>query len=563
MPTGYQADFGPFDGAVWLNCAHQGPLPRVAAEEAREAIAWKLRPWELTPERFAEVPARLRTALGRLLGAPADEVVLGNSASYGLHLLANSLPWQEGDEVLLVHGDFPSVLLPWLTLESRGVRVRHVRPARHLPDAGELAAALTPRTRVFCTTWVHSFSGVACDLEALGSLCRANGTRFVVNAAQALGARPFDVSLPVDAVVGVGFKWLCGPYGTGFLWMRPDLLRSLRVQQAYWLAQMTAVDLGKEEGDVRLPEGPPTARTFDVFGTANFFNFKPWAAALEYLLGVGIERTAQYDQQLVQRVLDGLDSRQFDVVSPREPSRRSTLVVFSHKEPARNRLLHAHLRARGIEVAYRRGRLRIAPHLYNSTDDIDRALTILNTAADLPEPGTRIVSTPPAFTLRTTLAPGDVGSIVRLHGVLYAREYGFDPTFEAYVAGPLADFVRSHPDRSCLWIAERGEAILGCIAIVGVSEKEAQLRWYLVDPSARGLGLGTTLLREAVEFCKRSGYDTVLLWTVSALTAAARLYRSFGFEKVEQKPGRLWSVEVVEEKYVLALGGSAPPSLPS
>jgi len=229
----YHFDFGPFDGRVWLNCAHQGALPRVAAEEAREAIAWKVRPFELTPERFAEVPARLRRALGRLIGAPADEMILGNSASYGLHLVANGFPWREGDEVLLVRGDFPSVLLPWLALEPRGVRVRYVDPARHLPQPEELAAALTPRTRVFCSTWVHSFSGVACDLRALGSVCRANGTRFVVNVSQGLGARPFDLSTGVDAVVGVGFKWLCGPYGTGFTWVRPELLRSLHCNQAY------------------------------------------------------------------------------------------------------------------------------------------------------------------------------------------------------------------------------------------------------------------------------------------------------------------------------------------
>src|SRR6516164_4421715 len=144
MQTGYHADFGPFDGKVWLNCAHQGALPRVAAEEAREAITWKVRPFEFTTDRFAEVPARLRRALGRLLGVPAEEIILGNSASYGLHLLANGLPWQDGDEILLVRGDFPSVLLPWLALENRGVRIRFIRPARHLPDPEELAAALTP-----------------------------------------------------------------------------------------------------------------------------------------------------------------------------------------------------------------------------------------------------------------------------------------------------------------------------------------------------------------------------------------------------------------------------------
>src|SRR5579884_2412035 len=154
------------------------------------------------------------------------------------------------------------------------------------------------------------------------------------------------------------------------------------------------------------------------------------------------------------------------------------------------------------------------------------------------------------FALRHELRPGDLGYIVYLHGTIYAREYGFDPTFEAYVAGPLSEFVRHRTDRDRLWIAERGDRIVGCIAIVGVSEKEAQLRWFLVDPSARGLGLGKQLLHEAVAFSQSRGYESLFLWTVRALTAAARLYRAAGFEKVEEKPGQQWGVEVVEEKYV-------------
>jgi hypothetical protein len=86
--------FGDFGGRIWLNTARQGPLPLVAANEAREAIAWKLAPYELTGERFDNVPRRLRTALGGLANVPADEIVLGNSASYGLHLIANGYPWK-------------------------------------------------------------------------------------------------------------------------------------------------------------------------------------------------------------------------------------------------------------------------------------------------------------------------------------------------------------------------------------------------------------------------------------------------------------------------------------
>ena len=156
-------------------------------------------------------------------------------------------------------------------------------------------------------------------------------------------------------------------------------------------------------------------------------------------------------------------------------------------------------------------------------------------------------------TLRTALRPGDIGMIVYLHGTIYASDYGFDHTFEAYVASPLAEFARSHSARERLWLAERHGRIVGCIAVVASSPQVAQLRWFLVDPSARGVGIGTRLLDEAVAFCMACHYESVILWTVSALTTAARLYRSVGFRKVEQRSGRQWGVAVLEEKYALPL----------
>src|SRR4051812_35022320 len=101
-----------------------------------------------------------------------------------------------------------------------------------------------------------------------------------------------------------------------------------------------------------------------------------------------------------------------------------------------------------------------------------------------------------AVTLRTVLAPGDLGSVVSLHGILYAREFGFDATFEAYVAAPLAEFVRRDSPRERLWMAERNGRLVGCVAVVVASPQTAQLRWFLVDPSARGEGLGKRLLQE-------------------------------------------------------------------
>lgn len=155
--------------------------------------------------------------------------------------------------------------------------------------------------------------------------------------------------------------------------------------------------------------------------------------------------------------------------------------------------------------------------------------------------------------LRTTLRPGDLGSIIHLHGVVYAKEHGFDQTFEAYVAGPLSQFALSASPRERLWIAEQAGTIVGCIAIVAASVETAQLRWYLVEPGARGAGLGRQLLNEAIAFARAGGFHTITLWTVSALSAAAHLYVGAGFRLVEDVPGRRWGVDVIEQRYELEL----------
>jgi len=161
-----------------------------------------------------------------------------------------------------------------------------------------------------------------------------------------------------------------------------------------------------------------------------------------------------------------------------------------------------------------------------------------------------------ALLVRSELRPGDLGAIVAMHGRLYAAEHGFDTTFEAYVAGPLGECAARRGERERVWIAESGERIVGSIAIVAASESLALLRWFLVDPEARGHGLGTTLLNRAVVFCRAAGYASIDLWTVSALATAARLYERAGFRLLQERAGRRWGVDVVEQRYGLDLRAS-------
>ena len=372
--------WGDFSGRIWLNTAHQGAVPLRAAEAAKEAIAWKVSPSELTQARFDETPQRLREAIAGLVNAAAEDIVLANSASYGLNVIAQAYPWREGDEIVVMEGDFPSDILPWLlAAEQSGARVVRVKPRRHVIEPDELAAAITTRTRLFCCPWVHSLSGYAVDLAGLGAVCRDRGVIFVVNASQALGVRPVDLaSAPVDALVSVGFKWLCGPYGTGFAWIGSDLMARLKATKAYWLSMMTAQDLGGAKVEVVL-KPRSGARSYDIFGTANFFNARPLTESITDLTGIGIPRIAAHAQALVERFISGLDPKRYRIDSPTEPGeRRSTLIFFSDRDPARNPEVHRALAENRIDVAFRAGSLRLAPHLYNSSSDIDRALTVLN-----------------------------------------------------------------------------------------------------------------------------------------------------------------------------------------
>jgi cysteine desulfurase/selenocysteine lyase len=142
--------------SVWLNTAHQGRLPKRAALALSEAIEWKLHPEALnSPERFIEIPHRLRRLLARIVGAREDDVVLANSASYGLHLIANGLDLRRGDEIIVAANDFPSDILPWLRLQESGVKVRMLDPHDEVLTADEVQAACTRRTRAVCLTWVH------------------------------------------------------------------------------------------------------------------------------------------------------------------------------------------------------------------------------------------------------------------------------------------------------------------------------------------------------------------------------------------------------------------------
>jgi DNA-binding MarR family transcriptional regulator/GNAT superfamily N-acetyltransferase len=163
-----------------------------------------------------------------------------------------------------------------------------------------------------------------------------------------------------------------------------------------------------------------------------------------------------------------------------------------------------------------------------------------------PVPAGTIVLRPPV--------PGDLGWVVQRHGARYAQEYGWDASFEALVARIVADYAdQQDPRREAAWIAEVGGAPVGCVFCVAKDDTTAQLRLLLVEPEARGMGVGTRLVEECLRFAGRAGYQQIMLWTNDVLAGARRIYQRAGFQLVEEEKHHSYGHDLVGQIWSRAL----------
>jgi len=156
------------------------------------------------------------------------------------------------------------------------------------------------------------------------------------------------------------------------------------------------------------------------------------------------------------------------------------------------------------------------------------------------------------ISIRTELKPGDIGSVISMHGRLYAREYNYGVQFEAYVAKGLCEFYENYdPKRNRVWICEHNQHMIGFMLLMDRGPA-AQLRYFLIEPEYRGLGLGSKLMRLYLDFLRECGYQTAYLWTTHELGRAAFLYKRAGFKLSEQKDSLAFGKPLQEQRYDLA-----------
>jgi selenocysteine lyase/cysteine desulfurase len=359
-----------------IYCAHaaDAPLPRRVADAMRDSIeraSTDARQYEVELAAIAET----REVVARLLGVQVDEISFTGPTSIGLNVIANGLDWEKGDEVVCYLDDYPANVYPWLALERHGVKPVLLETARLGEITPEIVErALTDRTKLVALSSANYCSGYRIDLDGIGALCAERGVLFSVDAIQTLGVFPVALER-IDFLSAGAQKWMLGPSGAGILFvkksrhelLRPATIGGWNVQSPNFIAQR---EIKYAAGGQKFEPG---AYTHNAIAGLR--------AAAELLLEAGPAEVEKQIRALTQLLRDQIAPAGFEFLSPSDEKDRSGIVTFRHPRIASDRLADA-LVTNNIVASLRfdranRGWLRVSPHFYNTTAEMERLAEVL------------------------------------------------------------------------------------------------------------------------------------------------------------------------------------------
>jgi selenocysteine lyase/cysteine desulfurase len=357
---------------VYFDIANMGSPPeRVTSALARYFAALQDRGGD-KGAWLAEIEATRRKA-STLLGCAPGELAFCKNTSEGLNIAANAIAWRPGDNVVLPAREHPNNVFPWLNLRQRGVEIRLVPEAGEWIDAALLAPHIDARTRVIAVADVTFHPGQRNDVAGIAALCRAKGVHLVVDGVQAVGLLDVDLhKLGVAMWAASAHKGLLTPHGIGLFYCRGDLIPQMA--PAY-LARASMTPDPIEDHVVRNTNAVPRAdaRRFEI-GNFNYSGVYALSAALDVILGVGIQTIERHVLSLGEYLTDQLAARGIARLGPRDPARRSQICVFDMPGDG----WVEYLADNDVVVSGRLGSLRVSLGLTSTTAEVDRLVALVD-----------------------------------------------------------------------------------------------------------------------------------------------------------------------------------------
>lgn len=364
--------------AIYLNAAGYGPLP----ERTRAALNQfndRRHQGALRDTELFSALTNARAQAARLIGATPDEIALAPNTNVALNVAANAVLERAHDRavILLSAGEFPANVYPWLALQQHGFSVEIVPTDEHGWPREEVMLERITRGDVaaVAVSFVQFSSGFRADLSAFSEVCAQHDSLLIVDAIQGLGAVPLDVrDTPIDILACGGQKWLCSPWGSGFTYIRRELITTFEPVFPGWLSFRSSEDfrsLTSYEYDLL-----DDARRFET-GSIAYQDHLGMGQSIELLLELDVGEIWQHLRDLQQPIIDWAQTRGVAIVSDLAQARRSGILCIRPPDPA---AAHNALTEAGVVCALRENAIRLAPHWYNTPSEIERLLEILDSA---------------------------------------------------------------------------------------------------------------------------------------------------------------------------------------
>jgi selenocysteine lyase/cysteine desulfurase len=358
---------------IYLNNASIGPLPERTRLVLEEFNRRRTMPFRLPDRDLFGTLTESRRLLAQLLSVTPDEIALTVNTGFGLAVVARALPLHPGDVVLVSDREFPANVYPWMRLRESGVTMELVPTTPDgWPDEARLLERLEdPRVRVLAVSLVQFSSGYLADLAALSEATRRTGAYLVVDAIQAVGHVPVDLSgIQVDVLACGGQKWLLSPWGSGFVYVRREVIPALDPPVTGWMAFEGTDDL------TRLTRYDDTlradARRFELI-TLPYQDFAGMNASLRLLLELGVDRIGRHLRILQEPFVRWAGRTGGRIVSPQDSHRSGILAIA----PPAVEEAFRRLKAARIICSLREGSIRLSPHAYNTVEEMERVVEVL------------------------------------------------------------------------------------------------------------------------------------------------------------------------------------------
>ena len=357
-------------GLIYLDHAAVAPFSKPVADAINDYVRKKS---ETEPNiffDFLKVVIETKERIGKLINCQKERIAFTDSTTNGLNILAAGLDWKTGDRILLTDIEFPANVYPFLNQKRHGVEVDFVksRNGRILPE--DIERAITAKTRLLSISHVQFLQGFRSDLAALGELCRRKGIIFCIDAIQSAGVVPIDVqSMKVDFLSSGCQKWLLAPEGTAFIYVSESTQEKIRQAHLGWTSIRDFFsDFFRYRMDI-----DPTARRYEN-GTLNFAGILGMHASIGLLLEVGIGNIQSHLEMVTQFAIDRVEEKGMELLTPKEPSLRAGIVSF---RPPNAQMLFEKFKTEKITVSLREGCIRVSPHFYNTNEELERAVDLI------------------------------------------------------------------------------------------------------------------------------------------------------------------------------------------